>query len=146
MSLIVSAAAVTVVIILTPRGSTDKTVRAVASIFVISVIFAPFSKIKNDFPAFESVENYDVEAYCELSDYVLEMCRDAVETALVQKASELNVVVEKIYINANINTDGCIIIHDVSLSAILPDGYDLQEISSAFGETAGVPVTVLMNE
>lgn len=146
VSLIVSAAAVTIVFILIPRGSVDKTVKAVASIFVISVIFTPFARIKIDLPTVEAAADYDDEVYYELNDSLLEACRNAVETALEEKASEMNVALEEVYINADINTDGCIIIHNISVAVRLPDGCDLQAVSTGFGEAAGVPVTVFKNE
>lgn len=146
VSLIVSAAAVTVVIILTPRGSTDKTVKAVASIFVISVIFTPFTQMKIDFPTLEAAADYNDEIYCDLNDSMLEACRNAVENALTEKAEEMNVTLEEICINADVNTDGCIIIHKISVTASNADGCDLKELSGALSEAAGVPVTVLKNE
>ncbi len=146
VSLIVSAAAVTVVIILTPRGSTDKTVKAVASIFVISVIFTPFTQMEIDFPTLEAAADYDDEIYCDLNDSMLEACRNAVESNLTRKASEMNATIDEISINADINTDGCIIIHGISVTVSPYDGCDLQALSSALGEAAGVPVTVLKNE
>ncbi|MEE1138365.1 MAG: hypothetical protein U0M02_07795 [Acutalibacteraceae bacterium] len=146
VSLIISAAAVTVVIILTPRGSTDKTVKAVASIFVISVIFAPFAHTEIDFPTLEAAADYGDEIYSDLNDSMLEACRNAVENALTRKAAEMRAVLEDICINVNIDADGCIIIHGISVTVSSCDGCDLQELSSALGEAAGVPVTVLKNE
>ena len=146
VSLIISAAAVTVVIILTPRGSTDKTVKAVASIFVISVIFTPLTHTEIDFPTLEAAADYGDEIYSDLNDSMLEACRNAVENALTRKAAEMRSVLEDICINVNIDADGCIIIHGISVTVSSCDGCDLQELSSALGEAAGVPVTVLKNE
>lgn len=146
VSLIISAAAVTVVLIITPRGSTDKTVKAVASIFVISVIFTPLTHTEIDFPTLEAAADYGDEIYSDLNDSMLEACRNAVENALTRKAAEMRSVLEDICINVNIDADGCIIIHGISVTVSSCDGCDLQELSSALGEAAGVPVTVLKNE
>ena len=144
VSLIISAAAVTAVIILTPRGSTDKTVKAVASIFVISVIFTPFTQMKIEIPAFEWAD-YDEEVNTNLNEAVLSVCRNAVEDSLTRRAAELNVALDEICINADINTEGCIIIHEISVT-VKGGSCDLQKLSGELSEAAGVQVAVILNE
>ena len=145
VSLIISAAAVTAVIVLAPRGATDKTVKAVASIFVISVIFTPFARMKIEFPSLEVAADYGGEINCDLNEAVLDVCRNAVENALTRRAAELNAALDEICINADINTDGCIIIQSISVT-VNGVGCDLQMLSEELSEAAGAQVTVLTNE
>lgn len=143
LSLVVSAAAVTIVTIITPRGATDKTVKAVASIFVISVIFTPFSDISINFPSVESNAEYSGKINGDLSEFAVDSCCEAVENALVETAEKLDVSVKEICINADINTDGCIIIQDVSVKISSAYAHNLNNISKAFGDAAGVSVSVI---
>lgn len=132
-------------IILTPRGATDKTVKAVASIFVISVIFTPFARMEIDIPSLEAEADYGGEVNGDLNEAVLDVCRNAVENALTKRAADLNVTLEGICINADINTDGCIIIQGVSVT-VSGGGWNLQMLSEELSEAAGAQVTVLTNE
>lgn len=139
MCLIISAAAVAFVTIITPRGSTDKTVRAVAGIFVVSAIFTPFADISLDFSAADTAAEYADVQVDDLSDSVLDACRRAAEDAVVSAANERGITVKEICIDTDINADNCIIIHSVTVAV---DAGNEAELEAVFGNALGVPVKV----
>ncbi len=141
LCLIVSAAAVTLAVVITPRGSTDKTVRAVAGIFVVSAIFTPLADMSFDFAAVSATEYADVQSD-DLNDSLLDACRNAAENAILSSAAEQGITVEEICISADINSDGCIIIHGVSVRISSSDAGVIKRLSEIFGNAVGVPVEV----
>ena len=131
------------VTIITPRGSTDKTVRAVAGIFVVSAVFAPFADISFDLNEVSATVEYaDIQSN-DLSDSVLDACRNAAENAVVSEAEQRGITVNEICIDADINTDGCIIIHSVTVDT---NGGNADELESVFSNVLGVPVKVIIKQ
>lgn len=143
LCLIISAAAVTLVTVISPSGSTDKTVRAVAGIFVVSAIFTPVADISFDFSSMSAMAEYDVEQSDNLSDSVLEACKIAAENAILSAADKRGATVKEICINADIDTDSCIIIHGITVKVGAENTDKKSELSLAFANAAGVPVEVI---
>ena len=143
MCLVISAAAVAFVTIITPRGSTDKTVRAVAGIFVVSAVFAPFADMSFDFNEIITAAEYADLQSNELTDSVLDACRNAAENAILSEAEQRGITVNEICIDADINADGCIIIHSVTVKT---NGGNADELKEAFGNILGVPVEVKIKQ
>lgn len=141
LCLIISAAAVAFVTIITPRGSTDKTVRSVAGIFVVSAIFTPLADISFDFTAVNAAEYADVQSN-DLSDSVLDACRNAAEDAILSVADERGVTVEKIFMDAYIDADNCIIIQSVTVAVSTDNTKKTDELEAVFSNLLGVPVKV----
>lgn len=141
LCLIISAAAVTLVSVISPRGSTEKTVRAVTGIFVVSAIFTPLTDITFDYTAVSAVQEYD-DSSDELNRYILETCRAAAEQAVLEAADGAGTAVESISVNADVNTDGCIIIHDITVTVAAENADISGELSQIFGSALGVPVEV----
>lgn len=141
LCLIISAAAVAFVTIITPRGSTDKTVRAVAGIFVVSAIFTPLADISLDFTAANAAEYADAQNG-DLSDSVLDACRSAAEEAILSVADERGVTVEKIFTDAYIDADSCIIIQSVTVAVSTDNAGKTDELEAVFSNLLGVPVEV----
>lgn len=142
LCLIISAAAVTLVTVITPTGSSEKTVRAVAGIFVISAIFTPIADISLDFSAISAAAEYDGEADTQLSEALLDMCRAEAEKAILSAAEGQGATVKEICIDADINADGCIIIHSITVKVSSGDGAKIHGLSAAFTNAVGVPVEV----
>ncbi len=141
LCLIISAAAVAFVTIITPRGSTDKTVRAVAGIFVVSAIFTPLADMSFDFVAVNAAEYADVQNN-DLSDSVLDACRNAAENAILSVADEKGVTVEKVCTDAYIDAGNCIIIQSVTVTVSTDNAEKAEELEAVFGNALGVPVEV----
>lgn len=144
LCLIVGAAAGTLVIALSPRGSMDKTVRAVIGIFVVAVISAPFADMLKNSGTAEVFAAYDYSDGIEnMSGFMLESFCESVKNELKKSASAIGIPLKEIYIEADIDTNNCIIIHKISVE-IEPEFADkAKELSSALSEIAGAYVTVI---
>ena len=141
LCLIISAAAVAFVIIITPRGATDKTVRAVAGIFVISAIFTPLADMTFNFDFTETAADVE-DDYDALAASVLDVCRSAAENAILSAAQENGIGVNEICITADIDAEGCIIIHAVNVEISNNNADNPDEIEKIFSNAIGVPVEV----
>lgn len=145
LCLIIAAAAGTFVISVSPRGSMDKTVRAVVGIFVVAAICSPLADlIKSDFTV-EAMADYEYEADDgaeDLQEYMLSVCREAAEEKIISAAEESGVSVEEIFINADIDADNCIIIHGITVTVSAETSDKSAGFSAILEETLGVPVTV----
>ena len=90
LCIIFAAAAGTFACAVSPRGSTDKTVRAVVGIFVVSAICAPLSAFDFEeiiLPVFADSYNAETENE-EIDDYIVSVCKSAVESEVVQSAAD----------------------------------------------------------
>ncbi len=141
LCLVISAAAVALVTIITPRGSTDKTVRAVAGIFMVSAIFTPVADITFDFALSDSQAYAQVGADA-LADSMVESCRSAAENAILSCAGEHGITVNEICIDADIDANGCIIIHGIAVEIGRDGACSTAELEKIFGNATGVPVEV----
>lgn len=142
LCLIISAAAVTLVTVISPSGSSDKTVRAVAGIFVVSAIFTPIADMSLDFSTVSAAAEYYGEADTQLSEALLEMYCAEVENAILSVAEKQGITVKEICIDADVNADGCIIIHSITVRVSLDDGAAVHGLSAAFADAVGVSVEV----
>lgn len=114
LCLIFSAAAGTLVTVISPRGSMEKTLRAVVGIFIVAAICTPLTKLSADgltlsafAPAEDSAENE------KLNEFILDGYKTASEKTILQVAEKRGIHVENIAAEMDINSDGCIIIHNI---------------------------------
>lgn len=146
LCLIIAAAAGTFVMSVSPRGSMDKTVRAVVGIFVVAAICSPLAElIKSDLTV-EAMADYEYEADGgaeDLQEYMLDVCREAAENQIVSAAEESGISVEEIFINADIDADNCIIIHGITVAVSAETADKSSDFSAVLEEALGVPVTVI---
>jgi len=143
LCLIIGATAGTLVMALSPRGSTDKTVRAVVGIFIVAVIGAPFVNIlKNSytaevFAAYDYADNGD-----DMSKFMLDSFCVTVKTEIENTASYIGIPLEKVQIEADIDAENCIIIHSISVE-IKPHFLNkAAELSDILSKKTGAYVTV----
>ncbi len=145
LSLIVAAAAGTFVMVISPRGSMDKTVRAVVGIFVVAAICSPLAGFADSDFSFKAMSGFDFDEHDSaesLQEYAVSACRDAAEIQILATADNLGIKVNEICIDADINTDGCIIIHSIAVT-IEAEYYEKQsDFSALIEDELGVPVTV----
>lgn len=144
LCLIIGAAAGTLVMVLSPRGSMDKTVRAVVGIFIVAVISVPFADmLKSDYAA-EAMAVYDYADDGEdMRKYMLDSFCESVKKELEKTASDIGVPLGEIYIEAEIDADNCIIIHKISVETDPGFSGKATELSAALSEKTGVHVTVI---
>ncbi|MGN0546104.1 MAG: stage III sporulation protein AF [Acutalibacteraceae bacterium] len=146
VSLIAAAAAGTFAMIVSPRGSMDKTIRAVVGIFVVAAIFSPLTELKKDGKNFFEKEAFAFEEENEademLSDYLLTACKNAVNSEIEKAADELSIPSYQSEIDAYVDDDNCIIIQNITIN--IPAEYidKSEKLSVKASERIGAPVTV----
>lgn len=144
VSLIIAAAAGTFAMIVSPRGSMDKTIRAVVGIFVVAVICSPLTEIKENGFSVEAFAEYDLETdnIAALREQLVSACRNAVETQINREAQELEIAVESVEADLSVDAENCIIIHNITVN--IADGFKekAELLSEILQEKLGVPVQV----
>lgn len=144
LCIIIAAAAGTFACAVSPKGSTDKTVRTVVGIFVVASICAPLSQIdfeKISVPAFE--ESYILENGDDmLNGYMLPACESAVKSAVSQTAAEYGFDIVSIVFDAYTDDNDCIIIQNIQVDIQCQNTEAISDFSRILAEKLGVPVTV----
>ena len=146
VSLIAAAVAGTFAMIVSPRGSMDKTIRAVIGIFVVAAIFSPLTELKNDGKNFFEKEAFafeeEKEADENLNEYLLSACKNAVNSEIKKAADELNIPSHQSEIEAYVDDENCIIIQSITIQ--IPAEYigKAEKLSENAAERIGAPVTV----
>ncbi|MGN0573049.1 MAG: stage III sporulation protein AF [Acutalibacteraceae bacterium] len=146
VSLIAAAAAGTFAMIVSPRGSMDKTIRAVVGIFVVAAIFSPLTELKKDGKNFFEKKAFAFEEENEadenLNEYMLSACKNAVNSEIEKAADELNIPAFQSEINAYVDEENCIIIHNITINIPAEHIDKAEKLSGRVSERIGAPVTV----
>lgn len=144
LCIIIAAASGTLVCAFAPKGSADKTVRSIVGIFVVAVICAPLTQLDVDkiaFPVLAQPSNAEIDK-TEMSEYMISVCKSAVENEIALSAAEFGVRVEYIGVDAYIDDDSCIIIQSVQIKIRSDKQESLSVFSSAVEKKLGMPVMV----
>ena len=133
-----------VISLLSPRGSMEKTLRAVIGIFVVSAVCMPLANLKKGekiLPAFLFEES--AFAFSEsLEEQMLGVCQNTVGVVVKETAEEMHITDYTVKVDADVDELYCIIMHDIHI--VIPD----KNADSAAGfaavlqERIGVPVSV----
>lgn len=147
LCLIAAAAAGTLATVIVPRGSMDKTVRAVVGIFVVAVICLPLAEMKeSDFfvEAFANSDGTSLDnAYIEeLNSQIINICRETVERQIKETATEQDVNVVSVEADISVDAENCIIIHKINVCVDKKNLLNTDLLSQKFSEKLGVPVDV----
>lgn len=144
LCIIIAAAAGTFACVISPKGSLDKTVRAVVGIFVVASICAPLSQLKNiesaDYKF--AVSDYDEDITDSLSEYTLSACKSAVENEILSCAATYGIGVESMTVDAYIDKENCIIIQNIHVETHREDENKISGFSSEIEAKLGLHVTV----
>lgn len=143
--LIIGAAAGTFVMSVSPRGSMDKTVRAVVGIFVVAVICSPLADFKKTDFAFNTMTDYkydERDSTEKIHEYMLSVCREEMNKQILSAAEEHGLTVNEIFINADIDAENCMIIHDMMVEIGAEHSEKSNEFSEILSQKIGVPVKV----
>ena len=134
--LIAAAAAGTFAAAVIPGGSMEKTVKAVAGIFVVVAVCSPL-------PTFADLaEPAETPAYAQsIDDGTLRFCEQAVSEALTAAAEETGVEVTEINAELSAASDG-IIIHNVSVAVNAASADKIEEFSLSAERRLGFPVGI----
>lgn len=147
LCLIAAAAAGTLATVIVPRGSMDKTVRAVIGIFVVAVICSPLAEIK-EFDLFaDAFSDYkaafsDNSHTREMQDYMIEMMKNTVNSEIKKIADEFKTEIKSVVCDISADNSNCINIHKIDIVINKSDYLDEEEFSDKISEKLGVPVSV----
>lgn len=147
LCLIAAAAVGTLATVIVPRGSMDKTVRAVVGIFVVAVVCSPLAEIKKSdfaldvFANSESV-SFDNTYTEELNLRITDICRETVEKQIKEIAAENNITVSSIETDISVDAENCIIIHEINVYIDEEKSLFADSLSEKISEKLGVPVDV----
>lgn len=144
--LIIAAVAGTFVMVISPRGSMDKTVRAVVGVFVVAVICAPLAELADNPISVEAISGFDFSEVSysdeELRESVILSLENAVKEQVEIAAVEMNVTAEEIYAEMDFNAENCIIIHSITVKISEDYSEKALQLSKILEERLGVPITV----
>ena len=144
LCLIIGAVAGAFAMAVTPRGTMSKAVRAVTGVFIVASMCSPLSQLlKKDVSIKTFADSvYKEDNSDELNGYIMETFKNEIEKQILSVADRYNADVKEIYINADINTDGCIIIHEISVAVKSMMSDDASEFSKKLSEEIGISVSV----
>ncbi len=144
LCLIIGAVAGAFAMAITPRGTMSKAVRAVTGVFIVASMCSPLSQLlKKDVSIKTFADSvYKEDNSDELNGYIMETFQNEIEKQILSVADMYNADVKEIYINADINTDGCIIIHEISVAVKSMMSDDASEFSKKLSEEIGISVSV----
>ncbi len=142
ISLVFSAAAGTLITVVSPKGSNDKTLKTIVGIFIISTVFLPLSEINVpdlSLPAFGDMVEYDNGNNDELA---VEMLEEELAGKIENIAKRFECGINEIKIDAEYDEDKCIIIHNITVYFAYGDEQNILEAVSETEEFLGVPIEV----
>lgn len=147
LCLIAVAAAGTLATVVVPRGSMDKTVRAVVGIFVVAVICSPLAELDGQnlftdaFGEYEDV--FSDNSYTqEMQDYMIDLMKETVNSEIKKTADELGAEIKSVVSDISVDGENCINIHKIDVIINKTDFLDKEELSDKISERLGVPVSV----
>ncbi|MBR3779678.1 MAG: stage III sporulation protein AF [Clostridia bacterium] len=147
LCLIAAAAAGTLATVVVPRGTMDKTVRAVVGIFVVAVICSPLAKLDEQdlftdvFSEYEEV--FSDNSYTqEMQNYMIDLMKETVNSEIKETADELGAEIKSVVSDISVDDKNCINIHKINVVINKTDFLDKEELSDTISERLGVPVSV----
>lgn len=142
ISLIFACAAGTLVSVISPKGSGEKTLRTVVGIFVIAAICAPLSELDADdftIPAFA----YEYSEYNEygMNEYLTQALEEEISRRISEIVEKNNLSIGDVTVKAENNND-CIIIHNLLIKAQNNEYESAQNAAEILSDELGIPVTL----
>ena len=143
VSLITAGFAGTVISLLSPRGTMEKTLRAVIGIFIVATVISPIAKLSDAdiLPAF-AFEKETVAIENDLGEYMLEVCKNTVGKVISEAAKKHGVEEFGIDADMYIDENGCIIIQKIRITIQSESAEKRQSFSAELEEKLGIPVAV----
>lgn len=146
VSLIICAIGGTVISLLSPRGSMEKTLRAVIGIFVVSAICTPllkFGKTELRLPAFAA----DAAEICVEADNLLEQtekaCKETVGRVVSDVMASAKIDGYEVETNVDIDENYCIIIQSIYVTLDSENSGSAAGIKAELQKRLGVPVEII---
>lgn len=143
ISLAFAAMAGTLISVISPKSSVEKTLKTVVGIFIISAICSPLTELESaDFSLPVFAESNLVQPEEGINDYLAKALEAEVCSRLSECAKRLNVEIDGVVIEAETDEDGCIIIHKVVIKIQNYEYQSAQKAADALSEELGMPVTL----
>ena len=144
VSVIISALAGTVISIIMPKGSSEKTMRAVIGVFMVSAVCMPLAdfKLSDETVASFSFEEYGENNAESLEKYLVAECEDTVGETIKEAAEKFGITEYEVVTDISKGTDGCIIIHAITVEVNEMNDARIRDFEIYLGEKLGVAVTV----
>lgn len=145
VSLIICALGGTLISLLSPRGSMEKTLRAVIGIFVVSAICTPLLKLKKTdtfLPAFVA----DAVTQTDTSDLELQMknaCRNTIGKVVDDIMNSAGVENYEVEADVDMDEKYCVIIQEIRINIHRTNNGSVAEIEAMAKERLGVPVKIV---
>ncbi len=148
LCLIAAAAVGTLATVIVPRGSMDKTLRAVIGIFVVAVICLPIAEMSETEHVSETFANsFEVssdEIYSEdMQEQMLGIFESTIISSIKETASELNVNVVSINPEISVDENYCINIHKITVTISSCPSSLKEYLSVKISENLGVSAEVI---
>lgn len=144
LCVIISALAGTVISLLMPKGSMEKTMRAVVGVFMVSSVCLPLvrlnvtEEIEAVFSASDFGENYAEN----MGDYVVSEYENTIKEAVESAALESGVSDYEIVADVSSDKNGCIIIHEITVKTEDENVESIAALERLLKEKFGFPVSV----
>ena len=143
VSLIICGIGATVISLLSPRGTMEKTLRAVIGIFIVTTVCAPLANLKKAediLPAF----SFEGEAYYSdsLEEQMLAACKNTVGEVVENVAEEMGIAEYDVNTNIQIDEEYCIIIQDIHIVVYGCDSAVAADFEAVLQNKLGVSVAV----
>lgn len=143
ISLVFAAMAGTLISVISPKGSTEKTLKTVVGIFIIAAICSPLTELETaDFTLPVFANNNSVQPEEGMNDYLKRALEAEVCVSLSGCAERLDIEIDDVIISAETDENGCIIIHNVLIKIQNYEYESAQKAADALSEELGMPVTL----
>lgn len=145
VGLIICALGGTVISLLSPRGSMEKTLRAVIGIFVVSAVCTPLVELKKAdsfLPAFAAQSLPAIEAE-NLREQIEEACKSTAGRVIDEVMKSAGISNYEAAVNVHMNEEYCIIIQDIQIKIDSENIGSAAKIQAALQQKLNVKVNVI---
>lgn len=148
LCLIAVAAVGTLATVIVPRGSMDKTLRAVVGIFVVAVICLPIAEIsETELVSGTFADSFEVSSdeVCseDMQKQMLEIFESTIISSVKETASELNINVVSVNPDISVDENYCINIHKITVTISDCSLSSKEYLSEKISENLGVSAEVI---
>ncbi len=142
ISLVFSSAAGTLITVISPKGSNEKTLKTVVGIFIISAVFLPLSKMNiTDFSLPALAGGFEIEQD-KNEDFVVEMLEEELFEKASETAQSFGCAIKSIEIDAEYDEENCIIIHKITVYFSSGESEKIKMAAAETEKLLGVPTVV----
>ena len=144
VSVIISALAGTVVSLLMPKGSMEKTMRSVIGVFMVAAVCLPLAQIniENEAQAVFSASGFEENNAQEIQAFLASEYESMVKEVIYSAAKETGVTDYEVIADISYDENGCIIIHEIAVEFGEDNSVSKDAFEALVNERLGFSVTV----